>query len=316
MPPSALLFRAGLVLACLASPLSAAWAKSGAPAAPAPANVGPMPPPGPAAALPTSGTAPDPVVGSVEGHLIHLSELGAATKTLPENLQGMPFDTLYPVLLDRMIDQQALVIMARRKGLEERKDVRREIEEATAHILERAYLADVAAPEVTEKAIQALYDRQYANRSVTEEVRARHILVTTEAEALKVLDDLKRGVSFATMARVLSKDPDASRGGDLGFFRRDQVSPSLADVAFTLQPGQVAPKPVHNEFGWHVIKVEERRIVAPPTLSDVHDQLKQQLLASAVQQAIVQARAQLMIRKFNIDGSAMNANAGGGLPGQ
>lgn len=316
MLPSLLPFRLGLVLACLTFPIASAGAKTGTPAAPAPANVGPMPSPGPAAASPTSGTAPDPVVGSVEGHLIHLSELGAATKTLPENLQGMPFDTLYPVLLDRMIDQQALVIMARRKGLEERKDVRREIEEATAHILERAYLADVAAPEVTEKAIQALYDRQYANRSVTEEVRARHILVTTEAEALKVLDDLKRGVSFATMARVLSKDPDASRGGDLGFFRRDQVSPSLADVAFTLQPGQVAPKPVHNEFGWHVIKVEERRIVAPPTLSDVHDQLKQQLLASAVQQAIVQARAQLMIRKFNIDGSAMNANAGGGLPGQ
>ncbi len=262
-------------------------AGTGAPAVPAPANA-------------------DPVVGSVEGHLIYLSELGDASNTLPENLRGMPFDTLYPVLLDRMIDHEALVIMARRAGLEQKKQVQHDIQVATERILEGAYLGEVAAPLVSEQAIQARYNRQYANRPATEEVRARHILVTTEAEARKVLEDLKKGADFATIARVLSKDPDASKGGDLGFFRREQVWPAFADVAFSLQPWQVAPNPVKNEFGWHVIKVEERRLVAPPSFSDIHDQLKQELLAAAVQQTIEKARAQLAIHRFNLDGSELD----------
>jgi peptidyl-prolyl cis-trans isomerase C len=257
----------------------------------------------------TNGDAPapaDPVVGSVEGHLIYLSDLGEASKSLPENLRALPFDTLYPVLLDRMVDHEALVIMARRKGLEENRQVQREIQAATERILEGAYLGEVAMPQVTEQAIQARYNRQFANRAATEEVHARHILVTTEAEARKVLEDLAKGADFATIARVVSKDPDAAKGGDLGFFQREQVWPGFADIAFSLQPGQIAPEPVNNEFGWHVIKVEERRLVAPPSLSDVHDQLKQEILAAAVQQAIANARSQVTIHRFNVDGSELD----------
>lgn len=276
------------------------------------AQTQPAPGLGEAAANPTAAVAPapvrgvaDPVVGSVEGHPIYLSDLGRASQTLPENLRNLPFDTLYPVLLDRMIDHEALVIMARRKGLEERKEIQREIQASTENILEGAYLAQEATPKVTEEALHQRYNRQYANRPVAEEVRARHILVATEGEAQKVLEDLSKGADFATIARLISKDPDAVKGGDLGFFRREQVWPGFADVAFSLQPGQVAPKPVRNEFGWHVVKVEERRLVAPPSYSDVHDQLKQELLAASVQQAIADARKQLVIHRFNVDGSGL-----------
>jgi peptidyl-prolyl cis-trans isomerase C len=269
---------------------------------PKPANTGTVEPG--VVAAPQKGS-PDPVVGSVEGHLIYLSDLGEASKTLPENLRGLPFDTLYPVLLDRMIDHQALVIMARRKGLEQSKRVQHDIQIATERILEGAYLGEVAAPQVTEQAIQARYNRLYVNKPATEEVRARHILVTTEAEALKVLDDLKKGSDFPTIARVISKDPDGAKGGDLGFFRREQVWPGFADVAFSMQPGQIAPAPIKNEFGWHVIKVEERRLVAPPSYSEMHDPLRQELLAQAVQKEIAAARGQLTVHRFNLDGSEL-----------
>ena len=258
--------------------------------------------PGADAGAPVQGAA-DPVVGSVEGHMIFLSDLGEAAKTLPENLRGLPFDTLYPVLLDRMIDHAALVIMARRRGLEENRQVQHDIEAATERILEGAYLGQVAVPLVTEQAILARYNRQYGNRPATEEVHARHILVGTEAEARKVIEDVQKGGDFVTIARVLSKDPDAAKGGDLGFFRREQVWPAFADAAFSLQPGQVGPNPIRNEFGWHVVKVEERRLVAPPTLSDVHDQLKQEIMAAAIQQAVAGALSQLTIHSFNLDGS-------------
>jgi peptidyl-prolyl cis-trans isomerase C len=306
---SMLMFCSGLMLeaACLIPMAALAQGATGGGASGRPLDTGLGGAPNTAAAAgqapaPAQGSA-DPVVGSVEGHLIYLSDLGEASKTLPENLRGLPFDTLYPVLLDRMIDHEALVIMSRRKGLEQTKQVQHDIQIATERILEGAYLGQVAAPQVTEQAIQARYNRQYANRQATEEVRARHILVTTEAEALKVLDDLKKGADFVTIARVISKDPDGSKGGDLGFFRREQVWPGFADVAFTLQPGQIAPAPIKNEFGWHVVKVEERRLVAPPSYSDTHDQLRQELLAQAVQQEIEKARGQLAIHRFNLDGS-------------
>jgi peptidyl-prolyl cis-trans isomerase C len=283
---------------------------SATPTTPAPAGSTVGAAPGVPGAAGTDANAatgnPDPVVGSVEGHLIYLSDLAQASQTLPPNLRGMPFETLYPVLLDRMIDHEALVIMARRHGLEETKAVQKQIQQSTEQILEGAYLGSVAAPQVTEQAVRALYDRQFANRPATEEVRARHILVTTEAEASKVLDDLKQGADFATIARVVSKDPDASKGGDLGFFRREQVWPGFADAAFSLQPGQVGPKPIHNEFGWHVIKVEERRLVAPPTYAEVHDQLREQLLAVVVQNTIADARKSLTVHSFNLDGSPID----------
>lgn len=254
---------------------------------------------------PAQGSA-DPLIALVEGHPIYLSQLGRAARALPENLRGLPFDTLYPVLLDRIVDHEAVVTMARRGGLENRPDVQQEIQAATDRILEGAYLSQEANPKVTEAAIQARYNRQYANRPAAEEVRARHILVTSEGEARKVLDDLRKGADFATVARVLSKDPDGANGGDLGFFRREQVWPSFGDVAFSLQPGQVAPDPVKNEFGWHIIKVEEKRLVAPPSFSEVHDQLQQDLLAAAVAQSVEHARGQLSIRRFNIDGSTLD----------
>jgi peptidyl-prolyl cis-trans isomerase C len=248
----------------------------------------------------------DSLVALVEGHPVYLSQLGRAAQALPENLRGLPFDTLYPVLLDRIVDHEALVTMARRGGQENRPDVQKEIQAATDRILEDAYLSQEANPKVTEAAILARYNRQFANRPAAEEVRARHILVASEVEARKVLDDLRKGADFATIARVLSKDPDGANGGDLGFFRREQVWPSFGDVAFSLQPGQVAHDPVKNEFGWHIIKVEEKRLVAPPSYSEVHDLLQQELLSAAVGQAVEQARAQLSIRRFNIDGSSLD----------
>jgi peptidyl-prolyl cis-trans isomerase C len=250
-----------------------------------------------------TGAPQDPVLGSVDGKLIYLSDLTRVTNTLPEQMRNLPFDQIMPVLLDRMIDHDALTMTARRVGLDKQPDIQRDMRAAADLVLERAWLAQVTPPKVTDAAIAARYNRQYLNRPATDEVRARHILVGSEAEAQTVLDELKGGADFAAIARVVSKDPDGKQGGDLGFFRRDQVWPGFADAAFSLQPGQVAPKPVHNEFGWHVIKVEERRLVGPPTLSEVRDQIREDLMAQAVREAITDARSQMIIHKFNLDGS-------------
>jgi peptidyl-prolyl cis-trans isomerase C len=254
------------------------------------------------------GAGSDPVVGSVDGKLVYLSDLTRVVNTLPEQMRDMPFESVMPVLLDRIIDHEALTLQARRASLDKRPDVQRDMRAAADQVLERAWLAQVIPPIVTEAAIRARYNRQYANRPATDEVHARHILVGTEGEAKNVITELKGGADFASIARVVSKDPDGKQGGDLGFFRRDQVWPGFADLAFSLQPGQVGANPVHNEFGWHVVKIEERRLVAPPTLSEIHDQIKQELTEQAVRATIAAARGQMIIHKFNLDGSEIDAS--------
>lgn len=272
-----------------------------------PAYDKPLPEPG---NVPLGNGDTDPVVASVEGHPIYLSDLGRAERALPPNLRSVPFNTLYPVLLDRVVDHEALVMMARRQGLDENPTVKRDIEEATERVLEAAILALDAAPTVTEAAVKARYNQLYAGKPATEEVRARHILVSSEEEANKVIAQLKAGADFAALAEQVSEDPDGKKnGGDLGFFRREQVWPGFADVAFSLQPGQISDQPIHNEFGWHVIKVIERRLVAPPSFSDVHEKIRDELMQEAVRQVVAKARSELTIHKWNLDGTPMDGGA-------
>ena len=289
----------GSLLAMTAPAVGFAQAPAPQPSTPADPSVT-----APLRAPPSAGQ--DPVIGSVDGKLIYLSDLTRVANTLPEQMRNLPFDSTMPVLLDRIIDHEALTMTARRAGLDKSQETQREMRAAADLVLERAWLARLIPSKVTDAAIAARFNRQYANRPATDEVRARHILVGTETEAKAVLEELKGGADFASVARVVSKDPDGKQGGDLGFFRRDQVWPGFADVAFSLQPGQVGTTPIHNEFGWHIVKVEERRLVAPPTLSEVRGQIREELTAEAVRAAIADARGQMIIHKFNLDGSEID----------
>ena len=109
------------------------------------------------------------------------------------------------------------------------------------------------------------------------EVRARHILVETEDEAKAVLAELKKGADFADLAKQKSKDPGAAEGGDLGYFTKDQMVPEFAEVAFKLEPGTLSD-PVKTQFGWHVIKVEDKRDKPVPEFDKVRDQIETYLV--------------------------------------
>jgi peptidyl-prolyl cis-trans isomerase C len=211
----------------------------------------------------------DPLVANAEGHPIYLCELGDAVPTLPEQLRKMPFEVIYPLLLRRMVDHEALVPMARRARLDDDPKVRRQIDTATGRVLDGALLERTAVPQVSEVAIRARYETDYGGKPSVEEVHARHILVSTEAEAKRLIAQADRGADFALLARRFSKDPDAARGSDLGFFRQEQVWPAFANLAFSLKPGVVAQTPISNAFGWHVVQVLERRLAPPPTFDEV-----------------------------------------------
>ena len=208
------------------------------------------------------GTAPppaDPIVAKVDGQPIHLSELKDAVQGLPANVRGMPTQTLYPMLLDQMIDGRLLVAEARKSGLDKDPTVQRQVAAAEDRALQTAMLNKEVGPSVTEEAVHARYDQDIAGKPGEEEVHAKHILVDNEAEAKKIIAQLKDGGDFSALAKQYSKDPSgAQQGGDLGFFKKDEMVPEFATAAFALQPGQVSPEPVHTQFGWHVIQVVER----------------------------------------------------------
>jgi peptidyl-prolyl cis-trans isomerase C len=122
--------------------------------------------------------------------------------------------------------------------------------------------------------MKKVYDEAVKQMGNEQEVRARHILVPTEDEAKAVLAEVKKGTDFAELARQKSKDPGAAaEGGDLGYFGKEQMVPEFAEVAFKLDKGQVSD-PVKTQFGWHIIKVEDKRTKPVPEFDKVKDQIE------------------------------------------
>ncbi len=257
------------------------------------------------------GTVPppsDPVVAKVDGQAIHLSDLKDAAQGLPETMRDMPPQTLYPMLLDQLIDGRALVNEARKTGLDKDPSVQRQVVAAEDRALQTAVLSKKVGPSVTDEAVHARYEKEIAGKPGEEEVHAKHILVDSEAEAKKIIGQVKGGADFGALARQYSKDPaGAQQGGDLGFFKKSEMVPEFADAAFSLQPGQVSQQPVHSQFGWHVILLVERRKADPPTYDQARDQLRQKMIQEGVQQAVAKARAAANVEKFNLDGSQLRA---------
>lgn len=188
---------------------------------------------------------PDPVLAKVNGQPIHLSEVKAAAETLPPQARGMPPQQLYPMLLEQLVDAQALVVEAKKTGLDKDPDVQRTMRMTEDRALASALLNKVVRPQVSDEALKARYDQEYAGKQGDTEVHARHILVPDEATAKKIIVDLKKGGDFAALSKEYSKDPGAAQqGGDLGFFKKTDMVPEFADVAFALKDNEVSPTPV------------------------------------------------------------------------
>ena len=277
-------------------------------AAPALAQTSPAPnPAAPAPIAPPGPPGGDPVVATVNGQPIHLSDVKEAAESLPANVRALPPEMLYPKLINSIVSEKALADVARKQGLQNDPAVKEQIQAATDQVLDNAYLQKEVAPQVTDAALHARYNSEYAGKPGTEEVHARHILVPTEAEANDIISQLDKGADFATLAKKYSKDPGAADGGDLGFFKKDDMVPAFADAAFALKDGQYTETPVHTQFGWHVIQVLGHRQAPPPSFEQASDQIRQEMLKEGVQKAVADARAAADVKIFNLDGAPAKA---------
>ena len=256
----------------------------------------------------------DPVVAIVNGVAVHRSQLEETARGLPEQYRQMPMQVLFGILLDRVIDFQLLANEAERENLGADPGVQVALAEARTNVLRDALIRRKIEEGTTEAKLHERYDQlKKSDNFAQPEVHARHILLKSKEEAMAVIKELQGGADFATLAQQRSTGPSASNGGDLGFFRREQMVPAFADAAFALQPGQITTEPVQTQFGWHVIKVFERR-TAEPTFEDSQQQLRQDLAREIVTALVADLHEGAKIERFNLDGSPMPAAPAPGAP--
>ncbi len=221
---------------------------------------------------------PDTVLATVGGSTITEADLNYVAEDLQQQLQSVPQDQQRAFLLSVLIDMRLMAKAAKDAGLDKSAEYKARLTYLEDRTLRREFFSKNIASAVTEDAVKAAYDKYVAEYKPVEEVHARHILVATEEEAKAVKADLDAGKPFEVEAMAKTTDPSGKQnGGDLGFFQKGQMVPEFEQAAFAMQPGQVSD-PVKSQFGWHIIKVEEKRMTKPEPIEQLAQQLGQQVM--------------------------------------
>jgi peptidyl-prolyl cis-trans isomerase C len=256
----------------------------------------------------------NPVLARVNGIDIHQSDLAFAEEEIGSNMPQMPPEQKRDYLITYLTDVVVVSQAAEKQKIDQRDDVKARLAFDRNRVLMEAMLSDTGKAALTDDAMHKVYDEAVKQVPAEEEVHARHILVASEDEAKAIEDQLKKGADFAELAKQKSKDPGAADGGDLGYFTKDQMVPELADAAFKLDKGQISD-PIHTQFGWHVIKVEDKRTKPTPTFDQVKAQLANYVEHRAQAEMVDNLRKNATIERLDkpaappLDPSALNPAA-------
>lgn len=249
-------------------------------------------------ALPLAAeTQPDAstVVARVNGDEITLGHVIATVAALPPQYQQAEDDVLFDFVLEQLIQQQLLG--QQQDGLNKLNTLRLKNEERS--LLAVQTVTALTDTVVTDEAIQAAYDAQYNDFAGEDEFDASHILVETEEQANDLKAQLDDGADFAELARAHSTGPSGPNGGALGWFGKGQMVPEFETAVVALEKGQVSD-PVQTQFGWHVVKLNDKRKTEAPALDAVREEL-----AQTVQQDAIQARIDELTQQAQIDRPAL-----------
>jgi peptidyl-prolyl cis-trans isomerase C len=175
--------------------------------------------------------------------------------------------------------------------------VQRRLALARESVLQQIFLSRRVDPEITEDKLRARYDRDIAGKPGPEEVSARHILVRTEAEAREVAKALRDGADFAEQAKAKSIDPAAENGGDLGYFKAEDMVPEFSEAAFALKKGEISA-PVQTKYGWHVIRLDDRRAQSAPSFEESVEDLRQTVAQEVVATVMQDLRGKAEVETF------------------
>lgn len=235
------------------------------------------------------------VVAEVNGDLIKLKDVRSFVAEIPQ-LAEVPFEMVYPQVLDNMINTRVLVSGAEATGTSKDKEVRKALKMAREQILSQAYLTKQLEKSMTPEALKALYLEEMKDYERQEEVRARHILVDSEKTAEAILIQLKSGANFATLANEKSLDKHTN-GGDLGYFTENMMIPEFGKAVFAMKKGQLSA-PIKTPYGWHIVLVEDKRLAEPPVFEEMQDVLKQAYAERNMQNVLQAERDKAKVKVY------------------
>jgi len=238
------------------------------------------------ACLPFAASADDVVVAKVNGVDIKQSDLDFAASEVGAQLANFPPEDRRRMLLQFVMENELMAEAAVQAALDSGPSFEDRLKYHKRRALRDAYYDKSVRNANPDEEAKKIYDAKIAGMKPEEEIHARHILVATEAEAKEVKERLVKGEDFATVAKEKSKDPSAE-GGDLGFFGRGQMLKPFEDAAFALKVGEISD-PVQTQFGWHIIKVEEKRTRPLPTFDQVKDTIISQLTSQKAKDTLKQ----------------------------
>ena len=240
-----------------------------------------------------------PIVANVNNEDISLETMIHAMNELPPEIQSQPFMSYYEDLLERVIDIKLFAQEGKKMKLDEEPSVRAAIDFVIEKVLMQAFLSKYVQENIKEENIKASYSNFIADETSREEIKASHILMDTESEAIDVINMLNDGDDFAELAKNKSTGPSGPSGGDLGWFKRGQMVPPFEKAAFSLNKNEITQLPVQTQFGWHVIKIFDKRIPEAPSYESMKSKLIQDLERKIVSKKIQDLRNDALIEKLS-----------------
>ena len=244
------------------------------------------------------------VVGKVNGIDIKYLDIIEAQKLLPEQYRKVPIEQIFPTLLDSIIDTYLTAADGRLKNIHNSADFKKEMMRIERQLLQRSAITQAINKSVTDAALQDAYSKMKIENKGNEEIHARHILVKEEKTAIAIIAELDKGKKFAELAKIKSTGPSAKNGGDLGYFGRGQMVPEFEKAAFAMDKGSYTTTPVKTQFGYHVIKQEDRRARVIPSFAEIEEGLRSQLSQVAGAQYMAELRKKAKIEKFSVEPAA------------
>ena len=240
-----------------------------------------------------------PIVANVNNEDISLETMIHAMNELPPEIQSQPFMSYYEDLLERVIDIKLFAQEGKKMKLDEEPSVRAAIDFVIEKVLMQAFLSKYVQENIKEENLKASYNNFIADETSREEIKASHILMDTESEAIDVINMLNDGDDFAELAKNKSTGPSGPSGGDLGWFKRGQMVPPFEKAAFSLNKNEISQRPVQTQFGWHVIKIFDKRIPEAPSYENMKSKLIQDLERKIVSKKIQDLRNDSLIEKLS-----------------
>jgi len=252
----------------------------------------------------------NPVVAKVGGKEVTRIDIFNFMQTLPAETRQLPMDQLFPLVQNQMINMSLVKEKSAKVNLDNDPLVKQQLEAAKQNIVPVVFMQREVEKQLNDDRLKAAYDQYVANFPEIEESKSRHILVEDEALAKDLIKQLNEGASFEELAKQHSKDSTAAQGGELAYFAKTDVVPEFGEAAFSQEIGAVSAEPIKSQFGYHVIKVEERRQRPPADFEQAKPFLAGQLRNVVTNEIVQKWRDEAGVEVFDINGDAIEPAAG------